>query len=82
MQLYEEFADPFKLYECKLAIIECAGYSDHQLAETIWTHILQQEVKRSTGTGNDKMSQILSKVKSLAHLYKYPSQCFPLGKNT
>ncbi|GJQ73093.1 Nup154 [Trypoxylus dichotomus] len=78
-QLYENFAEPFKLWECKLAIIDCAGYSDGKLVETIWRNILHDEVRKSNGTGDDKMTQILSKVRALSRVYKFLSNCFPLG---
>lgn len=78
--LYEDFAEPLKLWECKLAIIECASNTDNKLAETIWANIIQAEVARSTGSGNDKMIQILSKVKQLAKRYPYPSPCLPLER--
>ena len=32
-QLYEEFAEPFQLWECKLAIVACAGHSEPQLVQ-------------------------------------------------
>lgn len=77
-QLYEDFAEKFNLWECKLAIIDCAGYSDKLLIENIWRNILQNELCRSTSSGNDKMIQILTKVKSLVRLYKTSSTCIPL----
>ncbi|OXB66694.1 hypothetical protein ASZ78_013085 [Callipepla squamata] len=44
-QLYGEFADPFKLSECKLAIIHCAGHSDPILVQTLWQEIIEKESK-------------------------------------
>ena len=41
-QLYGEFADPFKLSECKLAIIHCAGHSDPILVQTLWQEIIEK----------------------------------------
>lgn len=41
-QLYGEFADPFKLAECKLAVIHCAGYSDPILVHTLWQDIIEK----------------------------------------
>ncbi|OXB79178.1 UNVERIFIED_CONTAM: hypothetical protein H355_006637 [Colinus virginianus] len=43
MDLYGEFADPFKLSECKLAIIHCAGHSDPILVQTLWQEIIEKE---------------------------------------
>ncbi|KAJ7399498.1 hypothetical protein BTVI_114420 [Pitangus sulphuratus] len=43
MELYGEFADPFKLSECKLAIIHCAGHSDPILVQTLWQEIIEKD---------------------------------------
>ncbi|KAL1505828.1 hypothetical protein ABEB36_005300 [Hypothenemus hampei] len=79
-QLYENFAEPFQLLECKLAIIDCAGYDDgdNSLVKSIWQQILAGELRKSSGSGNDRMSQILSKVKHLARQYVNSSNGFPL----
>ncbi|XP_072403168.1 nuclear pore complex protein Nup154 [Diabrotica undecimpunctata] len=77
-QLYENFAEPFKLLECQLAIIDCAGYTDPALIETIWQQILTDELKKTTGTGTDKVCQLLNKVKHLAKNYAKSMNCFPL----
>lgn len=42
MQLYGEFADHFKLSECKLAIIHCAGHSDPILVHSLWQEIMEK----------------------------------------
>ncbi|VEN48383.1 unnamed protein product [Callosobruchus maculatus] len=78
-QLYENFAEPFKLLECQLAIIDCAGYTDNTLIETIWQQILSEELKKSTGSGNDRICQVLLKVKHLARQYGNSAHCFPLN---
>lgn len=77
-QLYEDFADRFELWECKLAIINCAGYSDDGLVLEIWQHVIKDELKRSGGSANDKILQVLSKIKSLAKHYQTNKNCFPL----
>ncbi|KAL2294212.1 hypothetical protein Nmel_007937 [Mimus melanotis] len=41
-KLYGEFADPFKLSECKLAIIHCAGHSDPILVQTLWQEVIEK----------------------------------------
>lgn len=33
--LYEKFAEPWALWECKLAIVHCAGHSEPQLVQVI-----------------------------------------------
>lgn len=42
MQLYGEIADHFKLSECKLAIIHCAGHSDPILVHSLWQEIMEK----------------------------------------
>ncbi|KAF2899844.1 hypothetical protein ILUMI_06343, partial [Ignelater luminosus] len=77
-QLYEEFCDPFNLWECKLAIIDCAGYSDNALIENIWHHIIEDELRKSTGPADDRMADILNKITLLIGRYKNSSNCVPL----
>ena len=39
-QLYGEFADPFGLAECQLAIVHCAGHFEVTLIETLWKSVI------------------------------------------
>lgn len=80
LQLYEEFAEPFGLWECKLAIIHCSGHNDAQLIQKIWMNIMKTELNNATGSADDKIAQVLSKIKVLAKEYKESESCFPLGK--
>lgn len=52
-QLYGEFADPFKLSECKLAIIHCAGHSDPILVQTLWQEIIEKGKFKRTKIGSN-----------------------------
>lgn len=61
--------------------MECAGYSDMTMAEKIWFKILEAEFKKSTGSGEEKFIQVLTKVKELISVYKSSKSCFPLGIN-
>ncbi|EEZ97868.2 nuclear pore complex protein Nup154 [Tribolium castaneum] len=78
-QLYENFADPLELWECQLAIIDCAGYTDENLIEKIWRNILRREIRKSTGNPNNRMAQILAKVKHVARQSGTSTQCFPIA---
>ena len=40
LQLYGEFAEVFDLYECKLAIVHCAGHEDAALVDSLWQSII------------------------------------------
>ncbi|KAF5276078.1 hypothetical protein FQA39_LY00874 [Lamprigera yunnana] len=77
-QLYEEFADPFNLWECKIAIIDCAGYNDNALVESIWQNIIENEIKITTGSRDEKLTQIVNKVVSLIHRYRNSAYTIPL----
>lgn len=43
-ELYEEFAEPFKLWECNLALIHSTSHNDPQLIEDIWANIIESGV--------------------------------------
>lgn len=38
--LYEQFAEPLQLWECKLAIIHSTNHNDPLLIEEIWQNIV------------------------------------------
>ena len=81
LQLFEEFAEPFSLWECKLAIIHCSGHYDIPLVETIWLNIIETELRICTVIGpNDKMTVLMSKIKSLGQEYAVSPRCFPVRK--
>ena len=42
LQLYGDFAEIFCLWECKLAIVHCAGHYDPTLIETLWREIINK----------------------------------------
>ena len=45
LQLYGEFAEVFDLYECKLAIVHCAGHEDAALVDSLWQNIINKGVQ-------------------------------------
>uniref|UniRef100_A0A667H0E7 Nuclear pore complex protein Nup155 n=1 Tax=Lynx canadensis TaxID=61383 RepID=A0A667H0E7_LYNCA len=78
-KLYGEFADPFKLAECKLAIIHCAGYSDPILVQTLWQDIIEKELNESvTLSSPDRMHALSLKVVLLGKIYAGTPRFFPL----
>lgn len=78
-QLYEEYAEPLQLWECKLAIIHCSGHQDAMLVQGIWTNIIENELKNSQAqSADDKMSIIMSKIKILGQEYSGTPHCFPV----
>ncbi|KAB1281214.1 Nuclear pore complex protein Nup155 [Camelus dromedarius] len=80
-KLYGEFADPFKLAECKLAIIHCAGYSDPILVQTLWQDIIEKELNESvTLSSPDRMHALSLKIVLLGKIYAGTPRFFPLGE--
>jgi len=78
-QLYEEFCEPFSLWECKLAIIHCSGHCDLALVETIWLNIIESELLAcSSVSSNDMMTVLMGKMKALGQEYAGSPRCFPV----
>ncbi|XP_071552896.1 nuclear pore complex protein Nup155 isoform X3 [Panulirus ornatus] len=77
--LYEKFAEPWSLWECKLAIVHCAGHSEPQLVQSIWTKLIDSELQRSRGVPVEtRVDSLASKIKTLARLYSANPSYFPL----
>uniref|UniRef100_A0A8B9D8U3 Nucleoporin 155 n=1 Tax=Anser cygnoides TaxID=8845 RepID=A0A8B9D8U3_ANSCY len=78
-KLYGEFADPFKLSECKLAIIHCAGHSDPILVQTLWQEIIEKELSDSVSLSPaDRMQALSLKMVLLGKIYAGTPRYFPL----
>uniref|UniRef100_A0A8B9NBL4 Nuclear pore complex protein Nup155 n=1 Tax=Accipiter nisus TaxID=211598 RepID=A0A8B9NBL4_9AVES len=78
-KLYGEFADPFKLSECKLAIIHCAGHSDPILVQTLWQEIIEKELSDSVSLSpTDRMQALSLKMVLLGKMYAGTPRYFPL----
>ncbi|NXG52616.1 NU155 protein, partial [Psilopogon haemacephalus] len=78
-KLYGEFADPFKLSECKLAIIHCAGHSDPILVQTLWQEIIEKELSDSVCLSPaDRMQALSLKMVLLGKIYAGTPRYFPL----
>ncbi|XP_016110935.1 nuclear pore complex protein Nup155-like [Sinocyclocheilus grahami] len=78
-KLYGEFADHFRLSECKLAIIHCAGHSDPILVHSLWQEIVEKELSDSVAMSPaDRMRALSLKLVSLGKLYAGTPRYFPL----
>ncbi|XP_045533770.1 nuclear pore complex protein Nup154 [Papilio machaon] len=79
-QLYEEYADRYNLWECKLAIVQCSGHNDALLVENIWSNILAEAeaVARNLPTPDERLASVLSKFTTLGREYVNTGHCFPL----
>lgn len=78
-QLYSDFAENFNLWEAQLTILNTSHHSEPRLINSVWSHILEKEISGS-GSANERVQRMLSKVQSLANEYGVGS-CFPLGKS-
>uniref|UniRef100_A0A7N8YQ27 Nuclear pore complex protein Nup155 n=1 Tax=Mastacembelus armatus TaxID=205130 RepID=A0A7N8YQ27_9TELE len=78
-KLYGEFADHFKLSECKLAIIHCAGHSDPILVHSLWQEIIEKELGDTVAMSPaDRMRSVSLKLVSLGKIYAGTPRYFPL----
>uniref|UniRef100_A0A665VF31 Nuclear pore complex protein Nup155 n=1 Tax=Echeneis naucrates TaxID=173247 RepID=A0A665VF31_ECHNA len=78
-KLYGEFADHFKLSECKLAIIHCAGHSDPILVHSLWQEIMEKELSDTVAMSPvDRMRSLSLKLVSLGRIYAGTPRYFPL----
>ncbi|XP_076020291.1 nuclear pore complex protein Nup155 [Genypterus blacodes] len=78
-KLYGEFADHYKLSECKLAIIHCAGHSDPILVHSLWQEIMEKELGDSVVMSPaDRMRALNLKLVSLGKIYAGTPRYFPL----
>lgn len=79
--LYQEFAEPFHLYECQLRILHCAGHDDITLIENIWRNILDNELRSVAGHDPQTQIRLLKcKIKELGTFYLSSDKFFPIGK--
>lgn len=72
-KLYGDFAEPFRLADCKLAIVHCAGHDDPTLVESLWREIIENELRVSTPHG------LRSKLVGQGQLYARSERFFPLS---
>uniref|UniRef100_A0A2P2HZZ0 Nuclear pore complex protein Nup155-like n=1 Tax=Hirondellea gigas TaxID=1518452 RepID=A0A2P2HZZ0_9CRUS len=78
-QLYENFAEPYQLWECKLAIVACAGHSEPQLVQSLWSHIIESELSSSERSPlASRLDALAAKLKMLARQYTNNPQYFPI----
>jgi len=77
--LYSNFAEPYGLWECQLAILHCAGHPDSMLIATVWDEIISREISRTAEIApHDRIRAMSIKIKSLGKLYSNSQKYFPL----
>ncbi|KAI5740100.1 hypothetical protein M8J76_000495 [Diaphorina citri] len=78
-ELFTNYAEEFELWECKLHIIELAGYRDDHLIQSTWQKILQVELDSCTAEDpNIVLGIVMDKVSSLYNKYETGSFVFPM----
>ncbi|XP_064386411.1 nuclear pore complex protein Nup155-like isoform X2 [Halichondria panicea] len=77
-KLYGDFAEPFELAECKLAIVHCAGHYDPTLIESLWRDIIDSVLRVGPPTAPAQMQAIRTKLMQLGPLYSASERFFPL----
>ncbi|KAM7353005.1 nuclear pore complex protein Nup154 [Cochliomyia hominivorax] len=77
-QLYEHFADPFDLWECKLTILNCSHHNDPLLIESVWGQIINKYAE-GTGSVQEKSTRLFSKIETLFKEFGESGHCFPLA---
>ena len=81
-QLYQDFASPFRLWECQLAILRCAGHHDPPLVQSVWDNVLEGELARTeTLPAGSRVAAVAGKLRQLARIYAGSQKYFPLGEN-
>lgn len=77
-QLYQNFADPFNLWECKLTILNCSHHNDMLLIESVWSQIINQAVD-CAGSAQERSTRLFTKIESLFKEFGESGHCFPLA---
>lgn len=78
-RLYSDYAEPYQLAECKLAIVHCAGHYDPSLIDALWQNILDQEIEKVHNQMTDNIITALSmKVSQLGKKYNSAMRYFPV----
>ncbi|XP_061397239.1 nuclear pore complex protein Nup154 [Musca vetustissima] len=77
-QLYENYADRFNLWECKLTILNCSHHNDPLLIESVWSQIIDNAINDSNSV-QDKSTRLFSKIETLFKEFGESGHCFPLA---
>lgn len=78
-ELFTNYAEKFELWECKLSIIEMAGYRDEHLIQSTWQKLLQVTLDTCPSPdANTVMIRIMDKVATLVTKYGVDSFVVPL----
>ncbi|KAH6942791.1 hypothetical protein HPB50_010652 [Hyalomma asiaticum] len=73
-RLYGEYADPYDLVECKLAIVCSSGYNKPELVESLWESLLEREFLAHTNA-----NELCRRLESLAQEHAESVRFFPIA---
>ena len=69
-QLYQDFAEPYQLWECQLAILHCAGHHDPMLIQTMWENIIDWELAKTAELpAASRIAMMGNKIRALGKVY-------------
>lgn len=77
-QLYQNFAEPFNLWECQLSILNCSNHNDPLLIESVWGNIINSAVD-GPGTAQERSVQLFTKIELLVREFGESGPCFPFA---
>ncbi|EDV98990.1 GH13295 [Drosophila grimshawi] len=77
-QLYQNFADPFELWECQLSILNCSNHNDPLLIESVWGNIINNAVD-GPGSAQERSIRLFSKIELLVREFGESGPCFPFS---
>ncbi|KAL7738924.1 hypothetical protein ACLKA6_016926 [Drosophila palustris] len=77
-QLYQNFADPFDLWECQLSILNCSNHNDPLLIESVWGNIINSAVD-TPGSAHERSIQLFTKIELLVREFGESGPCFPFA---
>lgn len=75
--LYADYADPFDLAECKLAIVRASGYDDPVLIENLWRGIVEREIRERPGRTSGPVA-LAQRLEGLVREYVASDRFLPL----
>ncbi|XP_037958923.1 nuclear pore complex protein Nup154-like [Teleopsis dalmanni] len=76
--LYQQFAEPFELWECKLTILNCSHHNDTLLIESVWQKIISNTIQ-GCSTSTERVTRLFTKIETLVKEFSQSGNCFPLA---
>lgn len=77
-QLYQNFAEPFDLWECQLSILNCSNHNDPLLIESVWGNIINSAVE-TQGSAQERSLRLFTKIELLVREFGESGPCFPFA---